>query len=177
MKIPNSSHVELQPEVEVGTTFKSLNGNSVLNLTGIWAIVNPESKVIDDKNLIGTPIISFGGYLKHAYWKYTQYCCVVNIRIFTANVGHRTFEGYWGSEIFDPSFPSSNTLELCANNVQDHGEYKHDAGANVTKDILSGCTKMTVDIIDNNHINSHNPAGDTIYLIRLAVTKHLEPVN
>ncbi|MFY9868394.1 MAG: hypothetical protein WAK17_01630, partial [Candidatus Nitrosopolaris sp.] len=34
------------------------------------------------------------------------------------------------------------------------------------KGILSGCTKMTVSIIDNKKINLSNPAGDTLYLIR-----------
>jgi hypothetical protein len=79
-------------------------------------------------------------------------------------VGHRTFEGYWRADLSPPSFPFPSTLELCAFNIQDHGVYHPDIDVN--KGILSGCTKMTVSIIDNKKINLSNPAGDTLYLIR-----------
>ena len=165
------------PEIEVGATADSANISHILNLTGTWAMVNPDFK--SGNNLNTT--ITFDNYLRHAHWNYTQYCCVVNIEKFTAkftnfaNVGHRTFEGYWRADLSPPSFPFPSTLELCTNNIQDHGVYHSDVDVN--KGILSGCTKMTVNIIDKDNVNLSNPAGDTIYLIRLVVTKHLEPVN
>lgn len=157
-----SSHVEQKedPSVEVGTTAKSISDfNYILNLTGTWAFVNP-SKLINSKNLTGAPTITFDKELKYAHWKYTQYCCVVNIQKFVANVGHRIFQGYWQYSYL--SIP--NTLDLCKYNVQDHGEY---LTKYLTKSILSGCTEMTVDVIDDNHLKLHNPSGDTIYLARV----------
>jgi hypothetical protein len=153
------------PEIEVGATATSPSIKYILNLTGTWAIVNPDSK---SGNFNTT--ITFDNYLRHASWNYTEYCCVVNIEKFTAkfvnsaNVGHRTFEGYWRADLSPPSFPFPSTLELCAFNIQDHGVYHPDIDVN--KGILSGCTKMTVSIIDNKKINLSNPAGDTLYLIR-----------
>ena len=99
-----ASSLVAQPsaETEVGATPKSLNSNyysKLLNLTGSWAIVNPNFKLMNSENLNGTPTITFNNYIKHAHWKYTQYCCDVNIRKFTANVDHRTFEGYWEADI------------------------------------------------------------------------------
>lgn len=137
----------------------------ILNLTGSWAIMNSDLKSMDRASTI-----TFSNYLKHAYWNYTQYCCVVNIQKFTvkftnfANMGHKTFQGYWRADLSPPSFPFPSTLELCANNIQDHGEYHPDIDVN--KGMLSDCTKMTINAIDNNHINLSNSAGDTLYLIR-----------
>ena len=76
------------------------------------------------------------------------------------------FEGYWNATIYSPtpyvqSFPSS--IDLCAFNIQDHGIYHDDI--NFTKGILSGCTKMAVDVIDYNHLRLHGPSG-VIYLAR-----------
>ena len=79
-------------------------------------------------------------------------------------MGHRIFEGYWSADLSPPSFPSPSTLELCNFNIQDHGVYHPDV--NVSKGILSDCSKFTVSIIDKDHIHLSNPAGDMIHLIR-----------
>jgi hypothetical protein len=173
LKKASNNHLELQPSVELGATAKSLNFNYILNLTGTWAIINPNFMLMNSENLNGTSTITFNNYIKHAHWKYTQYCCGVNIREFTANVGHTTFEGYWEADLSPSPLPS--TLELCEYNIQDHGEYHDDT--TTIKGILSGCTKMTLDIIDSNHLNLYNPAKDTVYLVRLVEVRDYEPVN
>jgi hypothetical protein len=144
-------------EIEVGATADSAKISYILNLTGTWAIVNPGS------NLNRASTITFDNYLRHASWNYTEYCCVVDVQRYISNIDHRTFEGYWRADLSPPSFPFPSTLELCRYNIQDHGVYHPDIDVN--KGILSGCTKMTANIIDNNHINLSNPAGD-IELIR-----------
>ena len=95
--------------------------------------------------------ITLYNYVKYEPWKYTKYCCDVGIQKFIANVGHRVFEGYWQSE--STGWPSPNTLDLCSDNIQDHGQYRDDIPGGFH--ILSGCTEMTVDIFNNNHIASY----------------------
>jgi len=114
--------------------------------------------------LTGKPqaTITLYNYVKYEPWKYTKYCCDVGIQKFVANVGHRVFEGYWQSE--STGWPSINTLDLCSDNIQDHGQYRDDIPGGFH--ILSGCTEMTVDIFNNNHIALHDPVGDSIFLER-----------
>jgi hypothetical protein len=58
---------------------------------------------------------------------------------------------------------SPNYIDLCRDNIQDHGEY-HD---NVSNPLL-GCIKTTIDIIDKNHLRLYIPTYDkTIYLTRV----------
>ena len=115
--------------------------------------------------------ITFDSFIKYAHWKYSQYCCDVNIQKFIANIGHKTYEGYWNSSIENPHFQPEvvpNSLDLCTFNIQDHGEY-HD---NISESSpLSGCVKMAVDVIDNNHLRLHGPSG-VIYLAREVPTGH-----
>jgi hypothetical protein len=145
---------QISPEVEVGITATEIEN---LNLTGTW-IINPDSK--------STATITFSNYLKTASWNYTQYCCVVDMQRYTANMDHRIFEGYWKADLSPPNYPIPGTLELCGYNIQDHGVYHSDV--NVSKGILSDCSsKFTVNIIDNNHMNLSNPAGDIMKLVRV----------
>jgi hypothetical protein len=118
-------------------TVSQIGGAGLHTLVGTWNYVN-ESKGSETKN--GTGI---SGKI-----------------VYVANVDNRIFRGYWQFSYL--SIP--NTLDLCKYNVQDHGEY---LTKYLTKSILSGCTEMTVDIIDNNHLKLHNPSGDTIYLARV----------
>jgi hypothetical protein len=84
----------------------------------------------------------------------------VNIEKYIANIGDRTLEGYWNSSIYPHSF-FPNSIGFCRYNIEDHGEYHEISGFSP----LSGCTKMTVDVIDNNHLNLHSPSG-IMYLTR-----------
>jgi hypothetical protein len=153
MKVSTLGHVEQQQSSIIERGTKLLTGINNLDFRGTW-VMNPD-------NSTGKSTITFYNYVKYAPWKYTKYCCDVDIQKFTTNIGHRVFEGYWQSETDSP-FPQ--TLDLCANNMQDHGQYRDDVP--MLSHILSRCTEMTVDIIDNNHVNLHNAVGDTIYLIR-----------
>jgi hypothetical protein len=155
----------ISPETEVGTTAAEIEN---LNLSGTWAFTT-------SNNFTGASTITFDNYLRHASWNYTQYCCVVSIQKYIANIDHKTFEGYWGADLSPPGFPSPSTLLLCADNIQDHGVYH--PNVNVSKGILSDCSKFTVNIIDNNKINLSNPAGDILYLIRDGTAPQLEHSN
>jgi hypothetical protein len=139
---------------ETGATIKltdNYNYNRV-NPLGTWSINESKST------------ITFDSFIKYAHWKYSQYCCDVNIQKFVANIGHKYLqisEGYWNSSISPAysDFPSS--IGLCRYNIQDHGEY-HDVGV---KGPLSDCTIMTVYVFDNNHLDLHSPSG-VMYLTR-----------
>jgi hypothetical protein len=74
-----SGHVEQQQSpIKIGT--KLLNGLNTYDFRGTWVMVNPESKLIDSNNLTGKPTITFDSYIEYAPWKYTKYCCDVNIQ-------------------------------------------------------------------------------------------------
>jgi hypothetical protein len=146
----------ISPETEVGATAAEIEN---LNLSGTWAFVNPSN------NFTGASTITFDNYLRHASWNYTKYCCIVNIQRYTANMGHRIFEGYWKADLSPSNFPSSSTLLLCKYNIQDHGVYHADV--NISKGILFDCSKMTVNIIDKDHLHLVNSAGDIMKLVRI----------
>jgi hypothetical protein len=69
--------------------------------------------------------ITFDGFIKYAHWKYTPYCCDVNIQRFVANIECLKAIGilrYIAQFLYLlPVFPSS--LDVRAYNIQDHGEY------------------------------------------------------
>ncbi|MGC2571929.1 MAG: hypothetical protein WA364_10505 [Candidatus Nitrosopolaris sp.] len=130
-----------------------------MNLLGTWSINNQSKSTI-----------TFDNFIKYAHWKYSQYCCDVNIQKFVVNLGHKIFEGYWNATLYInspmyyihspkyllPMFPSS--IGLCTFNIQDRGEY-HENISNIWSSPLSGCTNMTVDVIDSNHLNLHSPSS------------------
>jgi hypothetical protein len=136
---------------ETGVTIKSVEkGNSLyINPIGTWSINNQSKSTI-----------KFYNFIKYVHWKYSQYCCDVNIEKFIANIGDRTFEGYWNSSMYPHSF-FPNSIGLCGYNIEDHGEYHEISGFSR----LSDCVKMTVDIIDKNHLRLHGPL-DMTYLTR-----------
>jgi hypothetical protein len=139
-------------------------GVNEINFTGSWAITtNPKSVLTHD--ITGIPTITFDGFMHNVCcWNHKEE--QVYLQPFTAYVGHRTFKGYWEFDLFFTSINRPNTLQLCA----DSTDVKHFVGVSP---ILSSCTSMTVKIVNNNHVELLNPAGDTMHLIRLE--KHLMP--
>jgi hypothetical protein len=138
---------------ETGATIKSVEkGNGVnINPLGMWSINESKSTFAN---------IKFYNFIRYDHWKYSPYCCDVNIEKYIANIGDRTLEGYWNSSIYPHSF-FPNSIGFCRYNIEDHGEYHEISGFSP----LSGCTKMTVDVIDNNHLNLHSSSG-IMYLTR-----------
>jgi hypothetical protein len=109
-----------------------------VNLLGTWSINQSKSTIMLDS------------FIRYAHWKHSQYCCDVNIQKFIANIGHKISEDYWNSSINDPQSAVPSSIGLCRYNIEDHGEY-HENISGFSP--LSGCTLMTVDVIDNNHLN------------------------
>ncbi|HYV52204.1 MAG TPA: hypothetical protein VE971_02825 [Candidatus Eisenbacteria bacterium] len=157
---------KLSVKPEVGANTKLVEGSNNVNLLGTWSINNQSKSTI-----------TFDSFIKYAHSN-SPYCYDVNIQKFivvyniqksivAANIGHKVFfGGYWNSSIYGPSpaylqgFPSS--LDLCTYNIQDHGEYHDNVFGNGP---LLGCAKMTVDVIDYNHLRLHSPSG-IMYLTR-----------
>jgi hypothetical protein len=170
----NSSHViylmkpsnqSIMPETDIQNKSK-LADASDFGLIGTWSI-NNQSKPFAN--------ITFNNFIKYAHSK-SPYCCDVNIQKFVANIDHKTFEGYWNATIHldspmyyvhSPKYLLpiySSSIGLCAFNIQDHGLYHNNI--NTTKGFLSGCTKMGVDVIDNNHLRLHSLQVGMMYLTR-----------
>jgi hypothetical protein len=136
---------------ETGATVKSAERGNALYISpiGTWSINNQSNSTI-----------KFYNFIKYAHWKYSQYCCDVNVQKFIANIGDKIFEGYWNSSIF-PQDVFPNYIGFCRDNIEDHGEYHEISRFNPLLD----CAIITVDIIDNNHLRLHGPSG-VIYLTR-----------
>jgi hypothetical protein len=140
-----SNQQETRPET--GATTKLIGIDNGINPLGTWSVNQSKSAKI-----------TFDSFIKYAHSKW-PYCCDVNIQKFSVyytyhtNIGQgrKTFGGYWNSSIYGSSpaylqgFPSS--LDLCAYNIQDHGEYHNNVSSP-----LSVCVKMKVDVIDSNHL-------------------------
>lgn len=156
------SNQQIRPET--GATVKSVeNPNSVNNINplGTWSINQSKSANI-----------KFYNFIRYDHWKYSPYCCDVNIEKYIANIGHEIFGGYWNSSIYPHSF-FPNHIGLCRDNIADHGEYHFLTIS--SSGPLSGCTKITIDVIDKNHLDLHSPAG-VMYLTRENETKKQERI-